>query len=86
MTERLFNIERLALFKQKLKNGGFISFASDIDDYFYSAKSILENDEEFKITGDDFLIPHAGYIQTKYHTKAIREGRVAQFISATYEF
>ncbi len=86
LKKRLFNVERLALFKQKLKNGGFISFASDIDDYFDSAKSILESDEEFKITGDDFLIPHVGYIQTKYHTKAIREGRVAQFVSATYEF
>ena len=86
LKKRLFNLERLALFKQKLKNRGFISFASDIDDYFDSAKSILENDEEFKITGEDFLIPHTGYVQTKYHTKAIREGRVAQFISATYKF
>lgn len=84
LKKRLFNPERVEFFKQKLKIGGFVSFASDIDDYFDAAKSILENDKEFNIIGNDFLKPHDGYVQTKYHLKAIREGRVAQFISAIY--
>lgn len=86
LKKRLFNTERLALFKQKLKDKGFISFASDIEDYFDSAKSILENDKNFKILGNNFTVPHPGYTKTKYHTKAINENRTAQFISATYEF
>ena len=86
LKKRLFNAERVILFKKKLKNKGFISFASDIEDYFDSAKSILENDKDFKILGDNFTVPHHGYIQTKYHTKAITENRTAQFISAEYEF
>lgn len=86
LKKRLFNEERLSLFKQTLKNKGIISFASDIEDYFDSAKSILENDKDLKILGNDFTVPHPGYIQTKYHKKAINENRTAQFISATYEF
>ena len=62
-----------------------ISFASDIADYFDSTKVILEQDVEFQITGNDFLNPHDGYVQTKYHAKAIKEGRVAQFITALYK-
>lgn len=85
LKKRLFNQERLCLFKKKLKNKGFISFASDIEDYFDSAKSILENDNDFKILEKDFTIPHTDYIQTKYHTKAINENRTVQFISAIYE-
>lgn len=86
LKKRLFNTERVSLFKKKLKNKGFISFASDIEDYFDSAKSILESDKDFKILVDNFTVPHQGYIQTKYHTKAIAENRAAQFISAAYEF
>lgn len=85
LKKRLFNVERVSLFKRKLKNGGFVSFASDIEDYFDLAKSILESDQEFSITNNDFLTPHPGYVQTKYHTKAVREDRVAKFISAIYK-
>jgi release factor glutamine methyltransferase len=85
LKKRLFNNERVALFKQKLKNNGFVAFASDIDDYFDAAKSILGNDPEFKLIGNDPLDPHPGYVQTKYHSKAINEGRVAQFVSAIFE-
>ncbi len=82
LKKRLFNQARLAGFKGALKEGGFIVFASDISDYFDDARKLLESDGSFSLERDDFTIPHEGYIQTKYHTKAIREWRVAQFIEA----
>ncbi len=85
LKKRLFNVTRVALFKQKLKEGSFVSFASDIADYFDSTKLILEQDVDFQISGSDFLNPHEGYVQTKYHSKAIKEGREAQFITAIYK-
>ena len=85
LKKRLFNQPRLDDFKDKLKNHGFVAFASDIDDYFDVACSLLKNDSDFTIKDNDFNSPHAGYIQTKYHSKAIREGRAAQFITAYFD-
>jgi tRNA G46 methylase TrmB len=73
---------RLNKLKSKLKSGGFIAFASDIDDYFEAAHQLLELDPDLIIKQDDFTVPHLGYIQTKYHSKAIKENRAAQFIQA----
>jgi hypothetical protein len=39
-------------------------------------------DKELIIQNTDFLLPHAGYIITKYHQKSIRENREAQFLQA----
>lgn len=85
MKKRLFNKERLEFFKHKLKEGGFIAFASDIDDYFEDAHKLLEQDKFLHINNSDYSTPHSGYIQTKYHSKAINEGRAAQFIQAIYK-
>jgi release factor glutamine methyltransferase len=82
LKKRLFNQERVALFKQKLKKDAFLAFASDIEDYFDAVHSIMNNDPEFELIGNSPLDPHPGYVQTKYHSKAIKEGRVAQFVSA----
>jgi release factor glutamine methyltransferase len=79
---RLFNKERVSAFKRKLKNQGVIVFASDIEDYFSSAKNILEEDGGFIIMSNDFSMPYPGYIKTKYHLKAISEERKAQFLLA----
>lgn len=82
LKKRLFNQIRLNSLKKMLKPGGFIAFASDIADYFETARSLLSNDQDFTIKNTDFSIPHNGYIQTKYHTKALKEGRSAEFIQA----
>ena len=82
LKKRLLNKARLTTFKSKIKNGGFISFASDIEDYFSNVKYLLQEDEKLKIEDKDHCIPHAGYIPTKYHLKAIKEGRKPQFITA----
>jgi len=84
LKKRLFNAERLHIFKDKLKSGGFVAFASDIDDYFASSKALLENDPDFTIPNQDSSAPHTGYVETKYHQKAIKEGRNPQFILGQY--
>ena len=82
MKKRLINKERLELLKSKLKIGGFIAFASDIEDYFENVKKLFLEDKELIIQNTDFLTPHEGYIITKYHQKSIKENRKAQFLQA----
>ncbi len=81
LKKRLFNIERLATFKQKLRAGGFISFASDISDYFDDAKKLLTSDAKITVKNKSLEIPHENYIETKYHKKALAENRKPQFIT-----
>jgi release factor glutamine methyltransferase len=80
LKKRIFNQTRLLTLKKMLKKNGFIAFASDIEDYFKDACALLEQDPDLSIQNTDSLIPHPGYIQTKYHSKAIKEGRRAQFV------
>ena len=82
LKKRLFNQIRLNSLKKMLKPNGFIAFASDIADYFETVRVLLSDDQDFTIKNTDFAIPHNGYIQTKYHSKAIKEERPAQFIQA----
>lgn len=82
LKKRLLNNTRLSTLKGKLKNGGFISFASDIEDYFLYAKELFSKDTDFIIQDKDSSLPHDGYISTKYHQKAVKEGRIPQFITA----
>jgi release factor glutamine methyltransferase len=85
LKKRLLNDTRLADLKDKLKDGGFISFASDIEDYFLYVKQLFTENGNFIIQNKDHSLPHEGYVETKYHKKAIKGGRVAQFITATYQ-
>lgn len=82
MKKRLINKERLELLKLKLKIGGFIAFASDIEDYFENVKKLFLEDKVLNLQNTDFLTSHEGYITTKYHWKSIRENRVARFLQA----
>jgi release factor glutamine methyltransferase len=77
--KRIFNTERLTILKQKLKAGGFIIFASDIVDYFEQSLELISNDVNFAVE----IIPHhLNYLKTKYHQKAEKENRHAQFLQA----
>ncbi len=82
INKRLVNSKRLEIIKRKLKNDGFISFASDIEDYFLAVQKLLKDDSILSLKNEDFDIPHDGYITTKYHLKAKKEEREAKFITA----
>jgi release factor glutamine methyltransferase len=81
LKKRLVNPHRLEMMKKKLKNNGFISFASDIADYFQAVVTLFAADPNFIFRSKDFSIPHQGYVKTKYHLKAEKEGRQAQFLT-----
>jgi release factor glutamine methyltransferase len=74
---------RLKLFHEKLQKKGGLFFASDIDDYSDQVFSLLDKSPYFDLIDNPSNKPHDNYIQTKYHSKALSEGRVARFVSAT---
>ena len=82
MKKRLVTSQRVKIIKDKLKHSAFFSFASDIEDYFHDVKNLLEQDSDFVIIGKDFSTPHPGYVITKYHQKAVENGRTPTFIKA----
>jgi len=76
--KRIFNKDRLDILQNKLKNNGFLIFASDIDDYFKVAVNLIINNGNFKIIDDlDYM---NNYIPTKYHKKAQDNGNTPKFV------
>lgn len=69
---------RIRAIKHKLKDRSELIFASDIKDYVTEVLSIAIS-EGFSYSNKKGG-PHQGYVQTKYHSKAISEGREAQFL------
>lgn len=82
---RLVNKARLNIIYTKLKPQASLYFASDIYDYAAQVSSIITMDTKFTIHQKDELVPHAGYIITKYHSKATANNlqpKFLQFIKA----
>lgn len=79
---RLICSERLQIFASKLRDNGKLYFASDIADYVESVEELIKKSSIFSMIDNPGNTPHKGYIQTKYHGKAIEEGRMARFLSA----
>lgn len=77
---RIICKERLELFAKKLNTEGNLYFASDIEDYADQAEALLAESDYFDLLENPSNKPHPGYIQTKYHSKAITEGRRARFV------
>lgn len=78
---RIINEFMLKLMHKKLKKGGVVRFASDIEEYYDSAFEQFLNFKAFtKKTNskEGYQIPE-NHIQTKYQRKAIKEGRVPNF-------
>lgn len=69
MKKRLMNKERVEFLKSKLKTGGFISFASDIEDYFENVKKIFLEDKELIIQNTDFFAPACRLYNNKISPK-----------------
>ena len=60
---------------------GNLVFASDIENYFYEAIELIEQNGNFKIMNkDEYLKPHDNYVITKYHQKATQANRIPRFI------
>ncbi len=80
LKKRILNKERLVILERKLQKDGFIAFASDIEDYFSSVEKLFLENGNFVVKSNNYLQPHSGYVKTKYHEKAIEEGRSARFM------
>lgn len=77
---RIICPERLELSARKLTKDGNLYFASDIEDYADQVEDLLKKSEYFELLPNKENKPHPFYIQTKYHSKAIKEGRRARFV------
>ncbi len=65
-----------------LKQNGEIRMATDIKDYAGSVVEVLKGFSNLEVIQEATPEPFSEYSQTKYHQKAISEGRDAYFISA----
>jgi tRNA (guanine-N7-)-methyltransferase len=73
----------IAAMARVLKPGGEFRFVSDIDDYCAWTLWHLLRAADFAWTAeraDDWRLPWAGYTMTRYGQKAMREGRVANYL------
>lgn len=79
---RFVQPETLAQFARILKPGGEFRFATDIADYGAWTLAHLAQMPEFVWTAeraDDWRLPWAGFVRTRYEAKAIREGRTPNY-------
>ncbi len=76
---RFGQIERITILKNLLKPEGEFIFGSDIEDYTKDVLSIAIS-LGFLDNSNEGYASHEGYVQTKYHSKAIKEGREAKFL------
>lgn len=86
MKRRIFNQQLLDIFSKKLKSGGIIRFATDIDSYFEQVIDLVSGQKNFKIitkVSDFYRIPD-DHVLTKYQNKAIKEGRKSRFIEIVF--
>jgi len=83
---RLICNSRLQTFSTKLCDDSRMYFASDIEDYVNSVEKSLKSSQFFSMIDNPENTPHAGYTQTKYHGKALEEGRIARFLVAIASF
>lgn len=77
---RLLNASSLQKLASKMHAGAQFYFVSDIDDYLDEVVDIVIRSGLFEDTKVS-TGPYEGYIKTKYHLKAEREGRSAKFLN-----
>ncbi|MDX1916929.1 MAG: hypothetical protein SFT68_02995 [Rickettsiaceae bacterium] len=75
---RFGSFDRIEKIKKLLKNNGHFIFASDIAEYFTSIKQLAQKAGMKEVIRDENT-PHDGYVTTRFHQKAIKEGRNALF-------
>lgn len=80
---RIINEEFLKLISNKLKNGGELFFANDIFNYIEWTVERVENNSNFVAKFNDLnkcKISPDWWVQTRYQTKAIEQGRESYFL------
>jgi len=77
---RLLQTPTFAKLAELLTVGGTLYCATDIPDYAEQMQQEAAAVNSLVQTPKNLAIPFAGYITTKYHQKAIRAGRTAQFM------
>jgi tRNA (guanine-N7-)-methyltransferase len=80
---RFVSDENLARFARVLAHGGFVRFATDIDDYAEWALIRFLRSHDFEWTAaraDDWRKPWQGFGGTRYEAKALREGRTPCYL------
>lgn len=79
---RIVNEEFLDLISKKLKSKGRLFFATDIESYMsWTIEKINDFGKFEKLFNDETCkIPPSWWVQTKYQTKAIKEGRESNFL------
>lgn len=82
---RLINIERIQKIKSLLKPGGIVEVGTDIQDYASQIMNVFTECGFVNTSHRAPSEPHLSYIQTKYHKKALAEGRVPTFFSFMLE-
>ncbi len=81
---RFVSDERLAELARVLKRGGEFRFATDIDDYaaWVLARALRSPDWRWTATrAANWLTPWPNWMSTRYEAKALREGRVASYLT-----
>lgn len=80
---RIISSENLKIFKEKLKQGATVLFATDHKAYFDVMLDVLQKEPHFQIKNiDHFSREPLLWTKTKYQHKTSKEGRPPQFIQA----
>lgn len=77
---RIVNAETLKQFHTLLKPDGVFFFASDIDDYIEWTLHEFREHGGFELVGNS-PEPFENWLQTRYETKAKREGRESRYLA-----
>ncbi len=79
---RIVNQQTLDIIYPLMKTKATVRLATDIDSYFTQMLAVFEKDNRFKLVTKekDFPVAPKDHITTKYHQKAIDEGRVPRFV------
>jgi tRNA (guanine-N(7)-)-methyltransferase len=79
--KRILNEERIRGLHRILKKDGTLYFATDIENYADQVLAIVKKMAIFHVIDKNISKPHDCYVQTKYHSKSLEEGRVPRFYS-----
>jgi tRNA (guanine-N7-)-methyltransferase len=80
---RFMNFENLAALARVMVEGAELRLATDIPDYVDHALAALAVSRAFAVQGgpEDWTRPWPGWPGTRYEAKALREGRVPQYLT-----